>query len=156
MMGTGSTVTLFQQLRNRVLTAQLANGTLPLSQTIGERFYYNLSTPPDAELIYPFLSGRLINQQISGGGQRLRADFEVMVIDRPRSRLLAVETIADRVEGALHGYREARWGFVMANPPKRDTIEPPPPPGDRELVQVRLVFEIIAYPQRLADYAVPG
>lgn len=156
MQGTGSTVTLFEMLRDRVLTAEQLGTNPPLSDTLGERFWYGIGSPPDAGVVYPFLCGRLINQQKSRERARLRADFEVLVIDRPLAKRLSVETIADRVEGALRGWRDARFGFVLANEPQRDTLPQTPPPGDRELVQVRLVFEIVAYPQLLAQYAVPG
>jgi hypothetical protein len=163
MAGTQSTVTLFQQLRKHILEFE-PPANVPLSVTLGDeldgRFWLNAGPTPDedpeSDPIYPYVVGRFLNQQITQAGQRWRADFEIYVYDRPRSRQLAAETIADRILGALLGYRDARYGFVMANPPTKDTLPPTPPPGDRELVQVRLVAEIVAYPQLLEQYAYPG
>lgn len=163
MAGTHSTITLFQQLRRHILTFQPPE-SVTLEVTLGDelsgRFWYAAGPTPDqdpeAEPIYPYVVGRFVNTQITRAGQRMRTDFEITVYDRPRSRQLAAETIADRIQGAILGYRDGRYGFAMMNPPTRESLPPTPPPGDRELVQVRLVSEVIAYPQLLSQYAVPG
>lgn len=145
---------IFQTIRARVLAFETASGET-VGDDVGGRFYYASAPNPGAST-YPCLVGRLINQQITAGQGRLRGDLEVMVYDRPRARQLAAETIADRVTAALLSYRDGTAGFLLVTPRTRDSLEPTPPPGDRELVQIRLVFEVIAYPTMLFDYAVPG
>lgn len=163
MAGTQSTVTLFQQLRKHILQWQPPEGVtleLTLGDEVDGRFWYAAGPTPDVDpaddSLYPYVVGRFLNIQKTLAGQRMRADFELTVYDRPRSRQIAAETIADRIEGAILGYRDARYGFVMMNPPTRESLPSTPPPGDRELVQVRIVTEVIAYPQMLSQYAVPG
>jgi hypothetical protein len=151
---TDSLAKIFQTIRARVLAFETLSG-----ETVGDdveaRFYY-ASAPSPGPTTYPCLVGRLINQQITPGLARLRADLELMVYDRPRARQLAAATIADRVTAALLSYRDGSSGFLLVTPRSRDSLEPTPPPGDRELVQIRMTFEVIAYPALLSQYAVPG
>lgn len=146
MDDTDSLIKLFQLIRARILSVATALGTADTG-----RLYYG-SAPQGAT--YPYAVARLINQQFSMGQTRLRADLEIMLFDRPDSRQLAAENLADLIQGSLIGYR-ASGVMVMANPMQRDTLPRWTDPADATVVQIRLVAEIIAYPAYLTQYATP-
>lgn len=155
-MSTVSTVRLFQQLRDRILGFTTPDGESPadeLGSGVNGRLFY--AQAPD-DVTTPYVVATLVNQQITMQGSRLRADLELMVYDRPRSRQAAAEHLADWIKGALIGYRDKTSGLVFTNPPTSDSLPPVPSPGDADLVQVRVVAEVVAYPLYLTQYAIPG
>lgn len=156
-MTSTSLVQLFLQLRARILGFTTPDGHSPgdeLGTGSSGRLFY-VQAPDDVTT--PYAVARLINQQITLQGSRLRADLEIMVFDRPRSRQPATELLADWIVGALVGYRGGHGeSFLMVNPPVRDSLEPVPSPGDSSLVQIRVAAEVIAYPTFLSQYAIPG
>lgn len=156
-MSTVSLITLFQQIRAHILAYEHPNGST-VGDTLGTeaqgRLYY-VAAPDNVNT--PYAVGRLVNIGGSLGGVRLRADLEIMIYDRPRARQLAAENLADLIQGALIGLRQATSGLVFTcGAITRDSLPPAPSPGDASLVQVRLMTEVIAYPEFLTQYAVPA
>ncbi len=155
-MSTASSVALFQLLRTRILGFHTPDGDSPGDQlgtgTSGRLFY---AQAPD-DVTTPYATARLINRQVSMQGTRERMDLEVMLFDRPRSRQVIAEELSDWIRGALTGFRDHSNGFVMTNPPSGDTMPQTPSPGDADLVQIRIVAEVISYPKYLTQYSIPG
>jgi hypothetical protein len=83
-------------------------------------------------------------------------DFEITIYGRPRSTEQAVEALADIAEQSLLGWRESgpTLGLSFGRSVRRDTLPPPPDPGDRELVQVRLLISCATWPRYLTTVLV--
>lgn len=150
---TDSTTLIFQTIRAHVLGYDQPNSGGAVRDDIDERFWLNAGAAPDLGGQYPHVVGRLINQQTKKESGRLRADLELYVFHRPRKLQADAELIADRIVGALLGYKEGGAGFLTIGNAARDTLAPVPPPGDRELVQVRIVADLIAYPDFIAAHS---
>jgi len=83
----------------------------------------------------------------------MRLALEINVYHRPRLRASIAEDLADLVQSALLRWHDSSSGLVFAQGCERATIPPLPAPADRELVHVRLVCQLVAWPLFLTQYA---
>lgn len=152
-MTTLSTVTLIKQLRAALLTVPDAEGRT-LGTTLGTvatgRLW--LGNGPD-NASYPHGTLRLYSQRYDAGGARLEATLEVMLFHRPRAKLSTLEGLADLAIGALLQYADGSSGLLRAQPRQRDTLPVVEEPADAEVCQIRLLFDVIAFPQQLTQYS---
>lgn len=158
-MSTTSTPVLEDTLRTRLLThtrlsgSTLAEilGTAPSSGSDGK--LYKVQAPDNAT--YPYGVMRLMNRRTSGDiAEREVAELEVMLFGRPRSQQATMEGAADACDEALlPRYVDASSGVVACTGRTRNTMPVFAEPADREVVQIRLVYTLIVYPQNIAQYA---
>lgn len=148
---TTSTLTtegLLQAARTQLLTHQTPAGDT-LADTLADRLY--LDQAPDT-VTFPYGVLRFQNRQ-RVQNMRIRGDLELMLFDRPRSKAAALGASADIAEEALLGWRDASDGLVWSDDCQRDVMPTFDAPADHEVVQLRLLFEIVAYPRLLTQYA---
>lgn len=142
-MSTDSTVALNKTIVARLVAAGIA------------RVY--VSQAPDAA-VYPYAVIRKINAMSAPEYNNTRENFdlELMIFGRPRSSEQVVEGLADVAIQSLLGWRESgpTLGLTFARTYQRDSLSPPPDPGDRELVQVRIVIPCATWPRYLTTVLV--
>lgn len=152
-MTTESTTALLKQLRAAILTTPDPEGRR-VSDTLGTVAQGRLwlgHGPDDAA--YPHGTLRLFSQRYSLHGVRLQGMLEVMLFARPRSQTSALELLADLCVGALLQYADGSSGLLRAEPAQRDTLPAVEEPGDADVVQIRLLFDVVAFPLQLSQYS---
>lgn len=116
----------------------------------GNRVY--VSQAPDATT-YPYVVVRKINSHTDPQYANVKEVFEIeaMCFGRPRSTEQTVELIAELVKQSLLTWVEsgATLGLSFARSAQDDTLPPVPDPGDREVVQVRVIVECVSWPRYL-------
>jgi hypothetical protein len=158
-MDTTSLAAVYKGLRAHLLTfAPLGGGptladllgTLPGAGAAGKLY----AGAPQEGVTYPY--GVLRFAGLSGHGahrgNRRQGDLETMLYHRPRSMALALEDAADVYEQAMREFADATGGLVFSRAQHRDTVPPFQDPADRELVMVRLVHDVVIWPQFLTQY----
>ena len=84
--------------------------------------------------------------------ERELVDLEVMLFARPRNQQDAMEDAADACDEAMRRYEDFTndvigcWGSI------RNTLPVMAEPADREVVQIRLVYTLVVYPDHLTQY----
>lgn len=139
-MSTASTAGLMNTIWTRLTSAPYSIARVYISQA------------PDAA-VFPYIVFRKINGTSAPEYQNARENFEIefMIFGRPRSMEQAVEALGDTVLAAMLTWTEsgATLGLTFAQSYQRDSLPPPPDPGDRELVQVRIAFQCATWPRYL-------
>lgn len=151
-MSTASTDAIATTLRTHLLTFEPAPDAGTLGDVLGERLYRDAA--PDSPT-YPYGVMRLINRVVDGAynGDRESMDLEVQLFHRPRRATATLETAADRCDIAMQRYADASDGLLFSRERTRDTLPPFPEPADREVVQIRLVYPLVAWPTYLTHGA---
>lgn len=150
------TTDLYGALRTRILTFDPGGADGPLSGSgfLGPRLY-TLEAPDNAT--YPLAIARLLSRNTGGGDDarlRERADYEVMIFHRPRAGLLLAERIADIMEEALLYYSTDTFGLMTVRRlVSRGTLPAYQSPENREVVRVRLLWDITWWPQYRSQLA---
>jgi hypothetical protein len=96
----------------------------------------------------------LKNRRTGGTEQSARdlIELEVMLFARPRSQQAAMEEAADACDEAMLRYQNldadlvGNWGRL------RNTLPVMTEPADREVVQIRLMYTLVVYPDHLTQY----
>jgi len=147
---TSSTQAIYALLRKGLLEFVGPNG-VSLKSIIGERMY--VSRAPD-QPTFPFATLRLSEQQRTGEyqGMRKTAMMEIMLVGRPWLMLEDLEHGADLVEQSLLNFHYKRDGLIFSRSSTRDTIPPMSSPADAEVCMVRIVANVIIWPQYLTRY----
>ncbi len=143
-MSSASTKAILGTIRARIVAF------VPLSGTAlgSARVYAN---GPLEGAAFPYIVLRLVNQ--ISDGLRMTADLEAVVFHRPRSKASEAEDMADVMDGALLDWRDREGtGLIFAGERLRDTVAPFSEPADRELVQVRMIYSLLLYPEYLTQY----
>jgi hypothetical protein len=154
-MGTTSTTALLKALRAQLLTGADAEGRTAgdaLGPVATARLWIGVA-PDDAA--FPYGVMRLQGQRFGLGGVRLDAELELLLFGRPRSEQASTEGLADLCVGALLQFADASDGLLTAQALQRDTMDPVEEPGDSDIVQIRCLFRVIAYPTQLSQYVTP-
>jgi hypothetical protein len=112
-----------------------------------------VSRAPD-QPTFPFATLRLSEQQRTGEyqGMRKTAMMEIMLVGRPWLMLEDLEHGADLVEQSLLNFHYKRDGLIFSRSSTRDTIPPMSSPADAEVCMVRIVANVIIWPQYLTRY----
>lgn len=147
---TNSTANIYALLRKALLEFVGPNG-VTLKDIIGERMY--VARAPD-QPVFPYATIRLTDQQRLGEYQGLRktAMLEIIFVGRPWLMLSELEHSADLIEQAFLSFRQTRDGLVFSRSSARETITPMTAPADAEVCMVRLVANVILWPQYLTRY----
>ena len=106
---------------------------------------------------YPHGVLRLTGREQSGDDASLREEgrIEIMVFGRPLSQASNVEAVLDIAGAAFLKYSANHGGlFDVRARVTRDTLPPPPAPGDREIAQGRAVWSYSWWPDSLTQYAI--
>jgi hypothetical protein len=117
---------------------------------------YQVQVPDNAPFPYGVL--RLDNNVSHGAynADRLTADLELQLYDRPREKLANLERSADVADMALlrftTGSTPPGVGVVFGRDRTRNTLPPFPAPADREVCAIRLVFPLTIWPAYLTQY----
>lgn len=152
MTNTSSTLAVVQAIRTQLYNFQ-QSGTNSVSSSLGTRLYVN--QPPD-NVTFPYAVMRLVNQisNTEYRGDRQTASVEIMIYDRPRSNTSRAEGVADNIDGAMTRLRlQDADGIMFGRSRLRDTIPPMTDPADREVVAIRLLYDIAMWPQFLTQYS---
>lgn len=159
-----STATLIGTLRTRLLTfSRLQGDTLAdiLGRTDGGngsdgKLYKvqapdNITKPENGPSRWGVMA--LTNRRTNAeNAERDLIDLEVMLFARPRSQQDAMEEAADACDEAMLRYTNftndaiGNWGRL------RNTLPVMTGPADREVVQIRLVYTLVVYPDHLTQY----
>lgn len=106
---------------------------------------------------YPFGVLRLTGREQFGDDASLREEgrIELQVFGRPLAQASTVEAVCDIAEAAFLKY-SANYGglFDVRAKVSRDTLPPPPSPGDREIAQARVLWSYSWWPDYRTQYAV--
>jgi hypothetical protein len=112
----------------------------------------NVTDPANAPSRWGVMA--LKNRRTGGTEQSARdmIDLEVMLFARPRSQQAAMEEAADACDEAMLRYQNldadlvGNWGRL------RNTLPVMTEPADREVVQIRLMYTLVVYPDHLTQY----
>lgn len=154
-MTVATTKATYETLYTRLLTFQ-PTGT-PTPDTLADGLTGGLwvaSPPEDAWDKYPFGVMRLVNRQTGGeyDGIRETADLEVLLYHRGVTNRHALESLADTCDEAMLGWF-INSGPAFSGARQRDTFEQPSPPAQRDVVVVRLVYQLVVWPGWLTKYS---
>jgi hypothetical protein len=160
-----STAGLLASLRTRLLTFErlegesLADilGTTENGAGIDGKLYLvqapdNITKPENSPSRWGVM--RIKNRRTGGTEQSARdlIELEVMLFARPRSQQAAMEEAADACDEAMLRYQNldadlvGNWGRL------RNTLPVMTEPADREVVQIRLMYTLVVYPDHLTQY----
>lgn len=155
-----STTALETTLRTRLLTHSRLGGGATLADILGSQAgagadgkLYRIEAPDNVTSPYAvmWLKNRRTNAE---NAERELAELEVMVFDRPRAMQSRAESAADACDEAMIRYQEQIGdGLVGCWGRTRSTLPPMVEPADREVVQIRLSYTLVIYPQYLTQYA---
>ena len=149
-MSTTSTANIWRTVRSRILGYQPPSGAT-LQTRLGGRFYM-VQAPDDAD--WPHAIGRLtLPSSGAYNGERLEGELELQIYDRPRSKAEALEDMADVADQAMLRYADATSGLIFSRERRRDTLPAFLPPADREVVAIRLVYQLVVWPLYLTQHA---
>lgn len=85
---------------------------------------------------------------------RQTAELEVQIFGRPRSMQATCEEAADACDEAmLTEYTDVSSRVISCSGGLRSAMPPASEPADREVVQIRLVYTLIVYPENIAQYS---
>jgi hypothetical protein len=151
MSDTTSTAGMYQTLRTRLLTYQPPDSAPTLASRLTDLF---INAAPD-DVAYPYGTMRLLNRDEDGAynGDREATDLEVMLYHRPRAKAMDLEACGDVCDQAMKGYADATSGLLFSRSRQRDTLPQFPEPADREIVGIRLLYPVVAWPRLLTDVA---
>lgn len=159
-----STTTLLATLRTRLLTfdrlqgetlAVILGGTASGAGSVGKLYLVQapdtVTDPANSPSRWGIMS--LTNRRSNAeNAERELVDLEVMLFARPRNQQAAMEDAADACDEAMRRYEDFTrdaigcWGRV------RNTLPVMVGPADREVVQIRLVYTLVVYPDHLTQY----
>lgn len=144
-MATTSTASLAKQLRSRLLTYAPPASAPTLNTMIGGRLY--IDRGPDV-ITFEYGIMRLINRQISNDYDPVREtpELEIQLYANNASRAQALEGMADVCDMAMTDYKDATSGLTFSRGRRRDTLPPFTDPADREIIAIRLVYELVVWP----------
>jgi hypothetical protein len=159
-----STPALETTLRTRLLTHPRLGGGATLAELLGSQAgagadgkLYRVQAPDNVTTATPsrwavmWLKNRRTNAE---NAQRDLAELEVMLFARPRNQQDALERAADACDEAMLRYQERIGdGLVGCWGRSRSTMPPFTEPADREVVQIRLAYTLVIYPEYLTQYA---
>ena len=167
-MSTESTTDLERTLRTRLLTFVPLGALGPVEDVIGTT---SGGAGADGKLFWdrapdnidgratgstdPTLWGvlRLKNRRSSDeNAEREVAELEVMLYARPRSQKATLEGIADRMDQAMHRWRDATSGFLGTIGKTRNTLPPFKEPAASDVVQIMLEYTLVVWPAYLTQY----
>ncbi len=143
-MSSASTKAILGTIRARLVAFVPLTGT-----ALGSARVY--ANGPLEGAAFPYIVLRLVNQ--IPDGLRMTADLEAVVFHRPRSKAAEAEDMADVFSGAMLQWvdREGQ-GLIAVLDWLRDSVAPFSEPADRELVQVRMIYSLLLYPEYLTQY----
>ena len=149
-MSTTSTANIWRTVRSRILGYQPPTGAT-LQTRLSGRLYY-VQAPDNAP--WPHGIGTLrLPSSGAYNSERLDGELELMLYDRPRSKAEALEDMADVADQAMLRYADGSSGLVFSRERRRDTLPAFLPPADREVVAIRLVFQLVVWPLYLTQHA---
>ncbi len=161
-----STAGLKATLRTRLLTFDRLTGD-PLADIIGRtaggagidgKFYWeqapdNVTDPANSPSRW--IVARLTNRRRNAeNAEKELVDLELMLFARPRNQQAAMDEAADACDEAMARYEDFTndvigcWGSI------RNTLPVMVEPADREVVQIRLAYTLVVYPDHLTQYHV--
>lgn len=158
-----STAGLLASLRSRLLDFSRLEGET-LAEILGstdtgsgsDGKLYIVQAPDNVTTVSPSRWGvmALKNRRTGGTEQSARdlIELEVMLFARPRSQQAAMEEAADACDEAMLRYQNldadlvGNWGRL------RNTLPVMTEPADREVVQIRLMYTLVVYPDHLTQY----
>lgn len=108
---------------------------------------------PDV-LVYPYGIMRWMDPETSGAtrGNRMAGELETILYHRPRGKAQDLEHAADVYQQAMREFADATDGLVFSRAGRRNTLPPFQDPADREVVMIRLVNDLVVWPNFLTQY----
>lgn len=143
-MTTTSTEQLLIAIRTRILSyvdyAAVTNDSIVAGRL------YRLAAPDDVAPPYGVMA--LKSPQLVDGTDALKlaGDLEVQWFGRPRASQPAIEALGDRTVSALLTWRDASSGLAYIASATAESLPPFTAPADKELVQVRVLARLKAFP----------
>jgi hypothetical protein len=152
-MATDTLAAVYRAIRTRLLTFEpMGGGSMP---TLAERLAGGISilTPPD-DAPMPYMAIRLQNMRgsLREQGGRLTAELELMAFHRPREMADDLEVLVDVADQAMRQWAYTGDGSIVCVGLRRDTLPPFRDDADPEVVQVRVVYDLIIRPAYLTQY----
>lgn len=162
-----STTALKSTLKARLLTFTRRTGST-LAEILGERtsgagaggkFFWEQapdditkrSKSPDSESRWAV--ARLTNRRRNAeNAERELVDLEVMLFARPRNQQAAMDEAADACDEAMARYEDFTNDVIGCYGSLRNTLPVMREPADREVVQIRLMYTLVVYPDHLTQY----
>lgn len=153
-MPTDTTAQLYDAIRTRLLTFAPADGTDTLAASLAGGLAFVV--PPD-NAPTPYAAIRLtdVRHRRSQRG-RLTVEVEALFIHRPRSNARALERLVDVADQAMLGWTDATGGLIACTGHRRQTLPPFRESDDPELVQIRVLYDLIVWPSYLTQYLTPA
>ncbi len=158
-----STAGLLATLRDRLLNFTRLSGS-SLAEILGSTAtgsgidgkLYIVQAPDNVTTVSPsrWAVMALKNRRTGGTEQSARdmIDLEVMLFARPRSQQAAMEDAADACDEAMLRYQNLDADLVGNWGRTRNTLPVMTEPADREVVQIRLMYTLVVYPDHLTQY----
>ena len=167
-MSTDSTTALEATLRTRLLEFEPLGGLTTVAVELGstqsgagvdgnlywDRAPDNLDRLMAAQSL-PLRWGvlRLKNRRSDmENAEREVVELEVMLYGRPRGQKAVLEGVADRMDQAMHRWRDASSGFLGSIGKTRNTLPPMKEPADSDVVQIMLEYTLVVWPAYLIQY----
>ncbi|MES2524037.1 MAG: hypothetical protein V4617_15125 [Gemmatimonadota bacterium] len=125
-----------------------------IGATLGGRLWA-IRAPDDA--VYPHGTLRFTGGGQAGddSGSRKEGRIELKLLGRPLKQSIAVEYAADVAEQAFLKYSTNEHGLLDVRAlVLRETLEPPPFPGDRSVAHVHAVWAYSWWPNYRTQYAI--
>jgi hypothetical protein len=151
-MSTVSTAALYATIRNRILTQPDVSDGVTMASIVDDRLYH-VTAPDNAASPYGVFT--LKSPQDSDAGIRVVSTLEIMWFGRPRRSQADIEALGDRTLGVLKGWADASSGMLFIGNATSESLPAFRAPADRELVQVRVVATLTAYPVFLTRLSTP-
>lgn len=153
-MSDSGTTALLASIITHLLTFAPKGGGATISTKLSARLWA-IRAPDNSATPHGVV--RVMSRTQSGDDASLREEgrIELQLFGRPLKQSVDVEYCADVAEAALLKF-SANYGglFDVRARVTRDTLPPPPSPGDREIAQVRVVWAYSWWPDYRTQYAV--
>jgi hypothetical protein len=150
-MATTTMAAVYRAIRLRLLTFEPLDGGLTLAERLSGGVA--ILTPPD-DAPMPYMAIRLQNMRgsLREQGARLTAELELMAFHRPRENADDLEVLVDVADQAMRQWAYTSGGSIACVAQRRDTLPPFRDDADPEVVQIRVVYDLILRPQFLTQY----
>lgn len=159
-----STQTLLTTLRTRLLTFDRASGNT-LAEILGStqagagvdgKLYIvqapdNVTDPAQSPSRWGIMSLKNRRSNAENAEKEL-VDLEIMLFARPRGQQMAMEDAADACDEAMHRWEDYTNDVIGVWGRMRNTLPVMVEPADREVVQIRLMYTLVCYPDHLTQY----
>jgi hypothetical protein len=153
-MSVATTTSTYASLRDKLLAFVPEGGGAP--DTLQQRLTGGLwILQPKDTVSYPYGVMRLQDRETDGdyNGDRETLALELQLFGRNRAQQMAIEAMADTADEALLRFKDVTGGLMFSRSRQRDSIPAGSNPTDHEVVAVRMLYPLVAWPGFLTKYA---